>query len=155
MKNLAALAALIVMPITASLPATADTPGAHPHYLHALSDLRQARALLVRRPETSNVAATDNDAVAHVNRAIADIKRASIDDGKDLGDHPPIDTRLPRRDRFDKALDLLGKADRDLHYKEDDQAALGWRREAIRNVKEAMAYTRWAIRTEHFDDSHP
>jgi hypothetical protein len=155
MKNLAALAALLVMPMIASLPAMADTPGSHPHYLHALSDLRLARAFLVRHPEASNVAGTDNDAVAHVNRAIAEIKRASIDDGKNLGDHPSIDAHLPRRDRFDKALDLLGKADRDLHYKEDDRAALGWRKEAMYHVKEAIAYTRWAIRTEHFDDSHP
>jgi hypothetical protein len=155
MKNVAALAALLIIPMTASLPAMADSPGAHPHYLHALSDLRLARALLVKNPETSNVAATDNDAVAHVNRAIAEIKRAAIDDGKNIGDHTPIDTHLPRRDRFDKALDLLAKADRDLHYKEDDHAALGWRKEAIHNVKEAISYTRWAIRTEHFDDSHP
>jgi hypothetical protein len=154
MKKLATLAALLVMPMTGSLPAMADTPGTHPHYLHALSDLRFARALL-KRPEESNVAATDNDAVAHVDHAIDDIKRAALDDGKDLGDHPPIDTSLPRRDRFDKALDILAKAADDLHYKEGGRAALRWRKDAIRNVNVAINYTRWAIKTKHFDDSHP
>jgi tetratricopeptide (TPR) repeat protein len=151
--KLAALATLLVLPMTASLPASADIPGHHPYYLHALSDLRDARALL-QRPDEANVAASDNDAVAHIDHAIGEIKRASIDDGKNLADHFPIDANLPRHDRFDKALALLRKADQDLHVHEDDRAALGWRERAENNVKEAIDYTKRALKTDHFDDTH-
>ena len=47
MKNLSRILMLLVMMVAAvALPVAlrADTPGPHPHYLHALSNLRAARA---------------------------------------------------------------------------------------------------------------
>jgi hypothetical protein len=151
--RLMTLAAVFSFPTLLPVTALADTPGQHPHYLHALSDLRHARALL-HRPEEANVATTDNVAVREIDRAIAEIKRAAIDDGKDVDDHTPIDTKLAPRDRFQEALELLHKANQDLNYEEDDKKALGWRRLARAHDSKAISYVRWAIRTDHFDDTH-
>ena len=88
----------------------ADTPGKHPSYLHALSDLRHARAYLDKLAADDQI---DNDsmrAIREIDAAIGEIKRAAIDDGKDLSDHPKIDTNLRRTDRFHKAIELLNKA---------------------------------------------
>src|SRR5579862_5310722 len=79
--------------------ARADTPGEHPHYLRALSDLRYARAWLTALGE-NNVMGREMDAVVNIDKAIADIKRASIDDGKDLKDHPPVDANLKHKGRL-------------------------------------------------------
>src|SRR5215472_8371353 len=92
----------------------ADTPGSHPAYLHSLTDLRTARGYLDKLGPDDVV---DNDsmrAIQEIDGAIGEIKRASIDDGKDLHDHPMIDTRLARTDRFHKALELLDRAHNDV-----------------------------------------
>src|ERR1039458_8913850 len=57
----------------------------HPSYLHALSDLRAARWLIEHRPETSWQKTMDEDeAVRQIDEAINKIKRAAIDDHKDI-----------------------------------------------------------------------
>ena len=124
---------------TLALPATlfADTPGKHPAYLHALSDLRHARAHLDKLGPDDVV---DNDsmhAIHEIDAAIGEIKRASIDDGKDLNDHPPIDAHLSHTDRFHKALELLDKAHSDVARAEADEGAVGLRDRALHHIDEA------------------
>ena len=102
----------------------ADTPGEHPHYLHALSDLRYARAWLTALGE-NNVMGREMDAVVNIDKAIGDIKRASIDDGKDLNDHPPVDANLKHKGRLHKAMALLTSARKDLRFDEGDKR-LAW-----------------------------
>jgi hypothetical protein len=117
--------------------ASLNRPNKHPYYLHALSDLRYARGYLDRLGVDDQV---DNDsmrAIQEIDAAIGEIKRASIDDGKDLHDHPPIDARVSRTDRFHKAIELLDKAHQDLSQEEDDAAARGLKDRAIRHVDEA------------------
>lgn len=114
-----------------------DHRGDHPYYLHALSDLRYARALLDRLGSDD---AVDNDsmrAIREIDAAIGEIKRASIDDGKDLSDHPPIDAQVRRTDRFHKAVEVLTKVHNDLNREEDDPAARGLKARAIQHVDEA------------------
>src|ERR1700743_3921644 len=71
-----------------SLAANADMPGKHPAYLHALSDLRAARWMLEHRPGDAAVSAQEDVAITEIDKAIGEIKKASIDDGKNLEDQP-------------------------------------------------------------------
>lgn len=108
----------------------------HPHYLHALTDLRMARALL-DRPQEYNVMQDQQIAISEINQAIGELKRASVDDHKDPNDHPPIDTHLDHGGRLHHVMELLESVDRDLHAEEDNYAALGWRDAALHHVHEA------------------
>lgn len=127
-----------------SVPAFGQTE--HPHYLHALADLRTARAWITE-PVHDKAMGKEADAVAYIDKAFAEIRRASIDDGKDLKDHDAIDvTTTKHTGRLHKAWDLLKSANKDLHMKEDDKKELGWRTAAIRNVDQAMRSTGEAIK---------
>ena len=77
---------LVAVPFAAN----ADMPGKHPAYLHALSDLRAARWMLEHRPGDAAVSAQEDVAITEIDKAIGEIKKASIDDGKDIHDHPPV-----------------------------------------------------------------
>jgi hypothetical protein len=124
----------------------ADTPGPHPAYLHSLTDLRQARGFLDKLGPDDVV---DNDsmrAIQEIDAAIGEIKRASIDDGKDLHDHPPIDVHLARTDRFHKALELLDKAHNDVARAEADEGARGLRDRATHHIDEARGAVNGALR---------
>lgn len=140
---IAAVAAMLAMSL--STVARADTPGPHPHYLHALSDLRMARAWLTALGE-NNVMGREMDSVGNIDKAIADVKSASIDDGKDLNDHPPVDVKVKHKARLIKALDLLRGAKKDLDYDEDDHKALGWRHKAQKHTQDAINATKQAIK---------
>jgi hypothetical protein len=116
-----------------ALPAPAEVPGPHPGYIHALSDLRYARALLQR----DQPGPRDQYVIGEIDRAIDEIKRASIDDGKNLEDHPPIDVNLDFHGRFHKALDLLNHAHHDVAQFEDNVFAQGLQRRAIEHIDRA------------------
>ena len=122
----------------------------HPHYLHALSDLRWARSFL-DRPQESNVMRDQYEAVQEIDHAINEIKRASIDDRKGLEDHPPIDSHLDHRGRLHQVMELLDSANRDLHAEEDNYAALGWRNAAIHHVDEAKKAVFHAMEDKRMD----
>lgn len=124
----------------------ADTPGQHPAYLHSLTDLRTARGYLDKLGPDD---AVDNDsmrAIQEIDGAIGEIKRASIDDGKDLHDHPPIDAHITKTDRFHKALELLDKAHSDVARAEADEGARGLRDRATRHITEAQGAVNAALR---------
>lgn len=128
--------------------AFADTPGKHSHYLHALSDLREARAWMNSVTDNAS-SAKQADAVAAIDRAIADIKNASIDDGKNLDDHPPVDVNVKHRDALKKALALLNQSYKDLRYKEENHEATPWRRSAMQDISDAMKADKQAIKLIH------
>jgi hypothetical protein len=121
--------AFVALPFKAS----ADLPGDHPGYIHALSDLRTARFLLTRE----HVGARDHFAIESIDRAINEIKNASIDDGKDLNDHPPVDASLNDSGRFHKALELLEKAHQDIAQDEDNVFAQGLQHRALEHIDKA------------------
>jgi hypothetical protein len=147
MKQFFAAFALTAL-MTPSL--SADTPGRHPHYLHALSDLRFARFLL-NRPEEWNVWVDQKEATNRIDKAIGEIKRASIDDHKNLNDHPAPDPSWNRVGRLHKVEELLASVERDLNFEEDDYAALGWRAAAIQHVHQAREAAHKALIDEHRD----
>jgi hypothetical protein len=119
--------------------APAPMPAIHPAYLHAISDLRYARALLYR-PDWRPVMRDQQAAVEEIDRAIAEAKRAAIDDGKNPDDHPPIDRALGWEGRFRKAMELLNSAEHDLSEAETNGAAAAWRNTALTNVRSAKHF---------------
>ena len=115
----------------------ADEPGRHPAYLHALTDLRHARAHLVRPTDSERMDSEEQHAIAEIDKAISEIKRAAIDDGKNLNDHPPIDAHMGHAGRYRRALELLDKAHQDIAREEDDASVRGLRNRAIHHIDEA------------------
>jgi len=127
--------------------AEAQVPGPHPAYLHALSDLRAARHYLNDGWAFEGVRREDNDAIMHIDKAIDEIKRAAIDDGKRVDEPFPIDSHLSPHDRFRKANELLAAAHHDLDRAEDVPQARGLRDRAIGHIDEAHQIVDQAWRT--------
>jgi hypothetical protein len=125
--------------------APAPMPAIHPAYLHAISDLRYARALLYRE-DWRPVMRDQQAAVEEIDRAIGEAKRAAIDDGKNPNDHPPIDRGFGWEGRFRKAMELLNSAEHDLSEAETNGAAAGWRNAALGNVRNAKGFVGKAMR---------
>jgi hypothetical protein len=137
MKTLIRTILLTSLVATCVSGAFGDKPGRHPRYLHALSDLRHARAHLETLAANEQRDEMERHAIRKIDDAINEIKRAAIDDGKNINDHPPIDTRLMRGDRFRKALELLDAARRDVSMEEDDPQSQGLRGRVIAHIDEA------------------
>jgi hypothetical protein len=133
--------------LLAALPfvANADMPGKHPAYLHALTDLRTARWMLEHRPGDAAVSGQEDVALTEIDAAIGEIKRAAIDDGKDLHDHPAADLPGDPRGRLHKALDLLRKTHDDVAREEDDPMTKGLRNRAVGHIDGAIHATEKAI----------
>lgn len=115
----------------------ADEPGRHPAYLHALTDLRHARAHLESPAATYHMDKEEQHAIEEIDKAIDEIKRAAIWDGKNLNDHPPVDSRMDRAGRFRRAMELLDRAHNDIAREEDDPSVRGLRNRAIHHIDEA------------------
>lgn len=141
---LAALGVLTVL--CAPLAAHADLPGKHPFYLHALTDLRAARWCLEHRPGDVAVSAREDVAIGEIDAAIREIRRAAIDDGKDIHDHPGVDVARDVPGRLHQALDLLRKVHADVAREEDDPVVRGLRNRAVGHIDGALHATEGAIR---------
>lgn len=111
--------------------------GKHPAYLHALSDLRAARAHLERH-DGGELRHEEKEAIHAIDDAISEIKRASIDDGKDLNDHPPVDAGLDYTGRLHRAKELLEKAHQDIAREEDNAFAQGRQQRAFGHIDKAI-----------------
>src|SRR5208282_6596517 len=105
-------------------------------YLHSLSDLRAARWFLYHQPGDSSVAADEDVAITHIDAAIGELKRASIDDGKDLNDHPAVDVK-EHGSRLLKSIETLKKAHGDIDHEEDNPDVRELRRHAIEHIDKA------------------
>jgi len=124
----------------------ADFPGQHPAYLHALSDLRAARWLLEHRPGSPAVSGHEDIAIQNIDAAIGEIKRAAVDDGKDLRDHPAVDLPNEHGGRLHRAVELLRKVHSDVNREEDDPVVRGLKHRALEHVDIALSETEGAIR---------
>jgi hypothetical protein len=143
MRKVFFLASIIALAVP--LASHADIPGKHPFYLHALSDLRAARWLVEHRPGDAAVSAHEAVAIGAMDAAINEIKRAAIDDGKDLRDHPAVDGTGDPRARLHRAADLLHKVHDDVAREEDDPATRGLRNRAVAHIDQAIRETNGAI----------
>jgi len=136
---------LLLLSLSLPFAANADLPGKHPAYLHALSDLRAARWLEEHRPGDAAVSAHEDAAIAEIDAAIGEIKRAAIDDGKDIHDHPAVDGPEDRPGRLHKALELLRKVHSDVAREEDDPVTRGLRDRAIGHIDAAIEAAKGAV----------
>src|SRR5450631_1312966 len=105
--------------------AATSPKGEHPYYLHALSDLRAARWMIEHRPGNWQQTTDEMEAVRQIDAAIGEIKKASIDDGKNLADHPAVDERNEHDGRLHVSIDYLKKARQDVGQDEDNRFAQG------------------------------
>jgi hypothetical protein len=138
------LAFLGLMPLAAM---SQTLPGKHPGYLHALSDLRAARWFLYHQPGDSAVAGDEDVAITEIDAAIGEIKRASIDDHKDLNDHPAVDIK-EHGSRLLKSIETLKKAHGDIDHEEDNPDVRELRHRAIEHIDRAIhaaegAHAKW------------
>jgi len=120
----------------------APPPPHHPAYLHALTDLRAARWLIEHRPGDWVQTSDEVQAVHEVDAAINEIKRAAIDDGKNIADHPPLDERPDHRGRLHEALEYLRKGRADIERGEDSAFGNGLRDRAIGHIDAAIRAAR-------------
>ncbi len=127
-----------------------QVPGPHPAYIHALSDLRAARHYLNDGWAWEPVRAEDNKAIREIDAAINEIKMASIDDGKNINDHFPMDAHLTPQNRFAKANELLFAAHQDLFKAEDVPQSRGLRDRALMHIDKAHQTVDQAVRTSHW-----
>jgi hypothetical protein len=140
----------LVLLLAIPLAANADLPGKHPAYLHALTDLRAARWMLEHRPGDAVVSKHEDLAIMEVDKTIGEIKRAAIDDGKDVHDHPSVDVAADRPGRLHKALELLRQVHSDVAREEDDPMTRGLRDRAVGHIDAAIHETEKTI----FDVEH-
>jgi hypothetical protein len=117
----------------------------HPYYLHALSDLRAARWMIQHRPGDWAQTVDEVEAVRRIDAAIGEIKKASIEDGKNLEDHPPVDEHPDHFGRLHAALDFLRKARQDISHDEDNRFAQGLQARAYGHIDGAIAAVKKAI----------
>ena len=139
----------IALTFCTSLPpvtVVAVAPERHPAYHHALSDLRTARWLLEHVPGDWVRVNDEINAVRSIDDAINEIKRASIDDGKDIHDHVAVDEKADHPGRLHDALDLLRKARADIDQEEDNGSIRGLRNRAAQHIGGAIRFTENAIR---------
>jgi tetratricopeptide (TPR) repeat protein len=137
------VSALLLVTAAYSTAKPAPSPD-HPAYLHALADLRDARAHL-QRPDGGELRDQEKKAIHEIDDAINEIKKASIDDGKDLNDHPPVDVALDWRGRLHKALELVNKAHNDVAREEDNSFAQGLQQRALDHIDKAHRHIEEAI----------
>jgi len=125
--------------------AYADLPGKHPYYLHALRDLRTARWMLEHRPGDAAVSGQEDVAIQQIDYTINDIKRASIDDGKDIHDLPNVDVPNDNPGRLHKAVEILKKVHSDVRQEEDDPSARGLQHRALVHINAALRASNRAL----------
>jgi predicted DNA-binding transcriptional regulator YafY len=114
----------------------AGAQGQHPAYLHALSNLHAAHWQQGR---------DEAAAVGAIDAAVAEIKKASIDDHKDMNDHSGVQDIPDHGGRLQNALRLLRATRADVAQKEDDRFARGLKARALLHIDDAIKATQNAL----------
>jgi len=150
------LAALVATPLILAASGRVVTPppppprpapmAHHPAYLHALTDLRDARWNLEHRPGDAAADTQEDIAIVEIDRAINEARTAAMEDGKNIAQHPPEDATIDRRGRLHHALELLRKARADVAEGESNPHTVDLRNRVIVHVDLAIQATERAIR---------
>jgi tetratricopeptide (TPR) repeat protein len=138
---------LMMLISSASMFALAAGPNDHPNYLKAMSDMRAARWLLSNHPGNYQSVKDEDFAVTKIDEALNEIKKASIDDGKDINDHPKMDEINQHVGRIQKAMEWLDKAHADIEKEEDIKFGNGLRDRAAKDIAEAREAAKKALLT--------
>jgi hypothetical protein len=145
-KSLGSLLLLISLSLGSTVhAATPKSAWEHPYYLHALSDLRAARWMIEHRPGDWVRTQDEIEAVNQIDAAIGEIKKAAIDDGKNIAEKPPVDELPDHNGRLHAALDYLRKARQDISHDEDNMFAQGLQSRAYMHIDYAINATKRAI----------
>lgn len=150
MKTLVKIS-LIAVALALFLPVASQqllAEGHHPHYMHALSDLRFARALL-QRPNGGELGVQEREAINQIDQAIAALKVAAIDDGKGLEDHAAVDPHWPWAGRLHKSREVLDRAINDCSKEEDNPATRGLQARILEHLQKAHHHVDEAIAVAH------
>ena len=145
------LAALVAAPLilaaTGCVVAPPPPPPAphHPAYLHALTDLRDARWNLEHRAGDTAVSTQEDVAIVEIDRAIGEARTAAMEDGKNVYQHPPEDAHIDRRGRLHHAAELLRKARKDVAEGESNPQTVELRNRVVGHIDAAIAATDRAI----------
>jgi len=142
-----AAAALALVLAFAFFANATPAPERHANYLHALVDLRFARAL-ISNPDSGRIQDPERQAMADIDAAIQELKAAGIDNGKDLNDHPGIDSHLRWIPRLNKAGKVLDNAHDEAAKEEDDPSAQGLQGRILEHIGQARRHVEEAIATE-------
>ncbi|HEX7688921.1 MAG TPA: hypothetical protein VF453_14500 [Burkholderiaceae bacterium] len=140
-----ALAAACAAAVLSACVVAPPPPAHHPAYLHALTDLRDARWNLGHRPGDAAVSQQEDVAIVEIDRAIADARAAAAEDGKNLADHPHEDARLDRRGRLHRAVELLHKAHQDIAQAEDNPDTRELRNRVVGHIDAATRAAEHAL----------
>jgi len=102
---------------------------------------------LNHQPGDRKVYAREDFAIQEIDAAIKEIKRASIDDGKNIYDHPNIDVKK-LGSRLLRAIETLNKAHADIDQEEDNSEVRDLRHRALEHIDRATsagdrAHTEW------------
>ena len=84
-------------------------------------------------------------AIEEIDKAINEIKKAAIDDGKNIDDHVPVDKKMDWKGRLHRAQELVAKAHQDVAQEEDDPAARGLQARVIDHIDKAHHHIDEAI----------
>jgi hypothetical protein len=144
--NIKKFALVVIAAGLLPLAAHADLPGKHPAYLHALTDLRDARWNLEHRPGDAAVSGQEDVAITEIDRAIGEAKKAAADDGKNLADRPAEDAKLDHPGRLHHAVELLRKAKADVRQEEDNPETRKLRNAVVVHIDRAIRATERAIK---------
>jgi hypothetical protein len=79
----------------------------------------------------------ETQAIEDIDKAIGEIKKAALDDGKNIDDHVPVDKKLDYSGRLHRARELLDKAHSDVAREEDDPATRGLQARVIEHIDKA------------------
>jgi hypothetical protein len=139
------LSIALCLGVAACFSANAAHAADHPYYLHALSDLRAARWMIEHRPGNWERTIDEINAVKEIDAAIKEIKEASIEDNKNIDDHPPVDEKNDHNGRLHEAVDFLKKAHEDINHEEDDSFARGLRNHSFKHIDLAIVAVKNAI----------
>lgn len=131
------VAPLVLVALTPMAAMAEVLPGKHPAYLHALTDLRTARWFLEHQAGDAKVYGDEDVAITEIDAAINEIKHASIDDGKDLHDHPQVDVH-EHGSRLLKSIETLKKAHGDIDKEEDNPEVRELRHHALEHIDRAI-----------------
>jgi len=115
-------------------------PAAHaqePAYLHALSDLRSARAFLQYDTRPAWIGHRDH-AIEQIDKAINDIKVAAMDDGKNPWHTPPPQSGGSEGWPIHSAVKLLKEARHDVDHGFDRPANRGLRERSVEHIDHAL-----------------
>jgi hypothetical protein len=118
----------------------------HPFYLRALSDLRAARWMINHRPGNWKTTVDEAEAVKRIDLAVIEIKKAAIDDHKNINFHPRVDEHPDHVGRLHAAIEFLNKAREDINRDEDNKFAQGLQSRALEHINEAIRLTEKAIK---------